>query len=122
MRALLFFILSIVSVSATVSDGIDGIWLTQKKDSKVEILYNGDDGTYSGKIIWAAEPYGNFEGEQIMKGITYRKDSDTYACPWIYDPKMGVTASGTIRISGDTLYLKARKGIFTKNEIFTRVK
>ena len=101
-------------------NSIEGIWLTRKGDSKIQIKYNAADKTYSGKLIWVVGPYKEFTGEQILKDITYRKDSDSFDCPWIYDPRLGITASGTATVSGDTLYLKARKGVFTKSEIFTK--
>ena len=35
-----------------------GVWLTQDKDSKVEIL-QGEDGKYYGKVVWLKNPTEN---------------------------------------------------------------
>lgn len=98
---------------------IEGVWITQKRDSKIEISME-QDSSYSGKLVWVAAPYKEFTGKYILKGIKYNKSTGNFTCPWIYDPKLNVTAKGTARISGDTLYLQAHKGIFTKNEIFLK--
>lgn len=98
---------------------IEGVWITQKRDSKIEISME-QDSSYSGKLIWVAAPYKEFNGKYILRGIKYNKSTGNFICPWIYDPKLNVTAKGTARISGDTLYLQAHKGIFTKNEMFLK--
>lgn len=125
MKTLSFFIIALIfPLFAYPQSGykkITGVWLTSKKDSKVEITYNGSTGTYSGKLIWVASPNEKFTGEQILKNVTYQKSSGKFICPWIYDPRLNVTASGTATVSGDTLYIKAHKGFLSKTEIFTRV-
>lgn len=105
---------------ADATDNISGIWLTQKQDSRIEISRN-PDGSYSGKIIWAESPHQNYVGMLVMKDVKYDPQNNTYSCPWIYDPRLNVTAHGKMTISGDTLNVKASKGILTKDEIFTRV-
>ena len=102
------------------SDDISGIWLTQKKDSRIEITRN-PDGSFSGKIIWAQAPHQNYVGTTVMKGVEYDSACGTYSCPWIYDPRLNVAAHGIISISGDTMNVKAQKGIITKEEVFTRI-
>ena len=57
----------------------------------------------------------------ILKDVTYNPDSDNFDCPWVYDPKLKIAARATARVTNDTLYLKARKGIVSMNEMFTRV-
>ena len=125
MKTLSFFILALIfPLLAYPQNGykkLTGVWLTSKKDSKVEITYNATNGTYSGKLIWVASPNQELTGEQILKNVTYQKSSGNFVCPWIYDPRLGVTATGIARVSGDTLYIKARKGFISKTEIFTRV-
>lgn len=98
---------------------IEGVWITQKGDSKIEISM-AQDSSYCGKLVWVAAPYEEFAGKYILKGVKYNKSTGNFTCPWIYDPKLNITAKGTARISGDTLHLQARKGIFTRNEIFLR--
>jgi uncharacterized protein (DUF2147 family) len=103
------------------TDDISGIWLTQKKDSRIEIIRN-PDGSYTGKIIWAKPPHQDYVGTVVMKDVEFHPDDGTYTCPWIYDPRLGVTAHGTITVNGDTLNVKAYKGILSKMETFTRIK
>ena len=119
MKTLLFFILGLACFYEGTDEAIEGIWLTQKKDSKIEIT-SSPDGTFSAQLVWAEAPYSNLVGKQVMKGVVYDNASGKFNCPWIYDPKLDITAKGTARVSGDTLYITARKGIFTKNEFFTR--
>ncbi len=101
------------------ADRILGEWITQKKDSKVKIVKD-QDGSYSGKLVWVASPNESFTGETILKDVKYDPATDTYECPWVYDPKLDMAARATAHVSNDTLYLKARKGVITKNEFFTR--
>ena len=125
MKTLYFFILALIfPLLAYPQSGykkLTGVWLTSKKDSKVEITYNATNGTYSGKLIWVASPNEELTGEQILKNVTYQKSSGKFICPWIYDPRLDVTATGVATVSGDTLYIKARKGFISKTEVFTRV-
>ncbi len=103
----------------SAGDKIIGIWLTEKGDSKVQIT-KSSDGTYSGKLVWVEPPNGKFTGMEILKDVTYNADSESYTCPWVYDPKLKIAARATASISNDTLYLKARKGIVSMNETFTK--
>ncbi len=101
------------------SDAVLGIWLSGKQDSKIEIVKN-PDGTFSGKIVWAKTPYQAFEGVEIMKGVTYNVEDNTYICPWIYSPRLNITAKAVITVLGDELRVKAKKGIISTVRIFTR--
>lgn len=114
-------LVSFLMASPAVADDIAGVWMTQKKDSKIEITRN-PDGTYSGKIIWAQAPHQDYEGTEVMKGVVYNNETGSYTCPWIYDPKMNVTAHARITLNGDTMNVKASKGILNKTEIFTRIR
>ena len=98
-----------------------GVWLTAKRDSRIGIV-RGADGTFSGKVVWVAPGVRNFVGVPVLRGVTYNKGTNSYSCPWVYDPKMGVTASGVANVSHDTLYIRAHKGFLSKTEFFTRVK
>lgn len=102
-------------------EGLVGIWLTQKQDSKVHIFKN-PDGTLSGKIIWAKAPNESYEGMEVMRGVTYHEASNTYVCPWIYSPRMNVAAKAVFSLEGDVLNAKVVKGIVTVHQVFTRVK
>ena len=122
MRPMVIGILvSFLMAPAAVEDDIAGVWMTQKQDSKIEISRN-PDGTYSGKIIWAQAPHQSYEGTEVMKGVVYDSDADCYTCPWIYDPRMGIAAHAKITLSGDTMDVKASKGIINKTEVFTRIR
>lgn len=117
----ILFLLNPMWIKAQDANNIVGVWITNKQDSKIKIVKN-TDGTFSGKIIWAQIPHEDFEGIEIIKGMIYNADDNTYSCPWLYDPKMKVTARAIVSIEGNLLNLKARKGIITVKEVFTRVK
>lgn len=107
-------------ISQAVDDNdITGVWVTQKQDSKIEIS-RSDDGTYTGKIIWADAPHKAYVGTVVMKGMTYDSQKGDYVCPWIYDPRLNVTAHALITLNGRTMKVKAIKGIISKQETFTR--
>ena len=114
-------LVSFLMSSASAADDITGIWETQKRDSKIEITRN-PDGTYSGKIIWAQAPHQSYEGTEVMKGVKYNDDTGCYTCPWIYDPRLNLAAHARISLNGDTMNIKATKGILNKTEIFTRIR
>ena len=103
------------------SEQLVGVWLTAKRDSRIGIV-RGADGTFSGKVVWVAPGVRNFVGVPVLRGVTYNKGTNSYSCPWIYDPKMGISASGVANVSHDTLYIRAHKGFLSKTEFFTRVK
>lgn len=105
--------------SAGYANRIIGVWLTEKGDSKVQIT-KMSDGTFQGKLVWVQAPNEKFTGMEILKDVTYIPESGSYSCPWVYDPKLDVSARATARVSNDTLYLKAKKGIITMNELFIR--
>ncbi len=114
---------SFLLAPSVASDDIAGIWLTQKQDSKIEITRN-QNGTYSGKIIWAQAPHQSYEGTPVMRDVEYDKETGSYTCPWIYDPRMKIEAHAMITLSdgGDTMTVRASKGFLSKTEIFTRTK
>ncbi len=85
-----------------------GTWLTQDKDSKIEISQN-EDGTFSGKIVWLKKPTNDGEpkldkenpdealrsrpilGLQLLKGFKYDEDDQEWISGTIYDPQTGST-------------------------------
>lgn len=118
MRQMVITVLaSLMLAGGTPEENIIGVWETQRGDSKIEI-YRTPDGTFSGKIIWAESPHESYVGTIVMKGVKY-KDGE-YTCPWIYDPRMEITAHAKITLSGDTMNVKATKGIISKREVFIR--
>ncbi len=100
-------------------DSILGYWFTSDRDSKIEIVRHADS-TYSGRLVWVRSPNNSFEGVVILKDVKYDRVANNYICPWVYDPKLNITAHATATIVNDTLYLKAQKGFFTRREFFTR--
>ncbi len=110
---------SFLLASPGANEGIEGIWLTSRQDSKIEISQN-PDGTYSGKIIWAASPHEKYKGMLVMKDVQYNESQRCYKCPWVYDPRLNISARAKITLSGDTMIVHATKGILSKNEVFIR--
>ena len=112
---------SFLLAPGAATDDISGIWLTQKKDSRIEITRN-PNGSYTGKIIWAKPPHQDYVGTVVMKDVEFHPDDGTYTCPWIYDPRMNLSAHATITLNGDTMNVKAQKGFLTKEETFIRTR
>lgn len=108
------------------ADPIEGIWLNEEKDAKIQI-YKGRDGLFYGKIIWLKEPVENgapkldkknpkaekktqpIVGLLILK--KFEKDGTTYDDGTIYDPQNGKTYDATITYKGNKLDLRGYVGI-----------
>ncbi len=52
--ALLCILITAAKGWAAESDGVVGVWVTEKRDAKIEIFNCGDK--YCGKIVWMDEP------------------------------------------------------------------
>ena len=98
-------------------DKVEGYWLNEEKEAKVEI-YKAKSGKFNGRIVWLKEPNRNGQpkmddknpktqlksqpiiGLIILKG--FNKDGDnTYEDGTIYDPKNGKTYSCKITYEND---------------------
>ena len=123
------------------SDDILGIWLEEKKQSKIEIYKK--DNVFFGKIIWLKEPldeYGNIKldkknpnnsmrknpinGLVIMKDLKYKKKGE-WSDGEIYDARSGKTYSLELYMKNvNKLDLRGYIGytLFGKTTSWTRVK
>ncbi len=92
------------------ADDVIGVWLTQYKDSKVEIYKDG--GKYFGKIVWLETPIDSITGKpkvddknenpalrnrpimgmKLLENFVFDGD-DEWEDGTIYDPKKGKTYS-----------------------------
>ena len=99
-----------------------GVWLSAKKDTKIQISQN-PDGTYQGVIIWVEPQYEQYNGQQVMRGVTYNPENNDYYCPWIYSPRLNMAAHATFTLEDDGSLLKAKvdKLFISMDEDFTRV-
>lgn len=108
-------------------DRIEGYWLNQEKEAKIQI-YKAKNGKFYGKIVWLKEP--NKDGKpktdtknpkeslqsQPLIGLVilrgFERDDDTYEDGTIYDPKSGKTYSCKITYKNDnTLSIRGYVGI-----------
>jgi uncharacterized protein (DUF2147 family) len=107
---------------------VEGFWLNQEKEAKIEI-YKAKDGKFYGKIVWLKEP--NRDGKpktdinnpkkelrsQPIIGLlilkSFVKDSDKeYEDGTIYDPKNGKSYSCDITVkSNNELAIRGYVGI-----------
>lgn len=115
------FVLAILLVTANYTyaqkDRVEGFWLNQEKEAKIEI-YKAKNGKFYGKIVWLKEP--NRDGKpktdtnnpkenlrsQPIIGLlilkAFNKDGEkTYEDGTIYDPKNGKTYSCKITYEND---------------------
>lgn len=124
-----FLLLMGISFTANAQkEKVEGYWLNQEKDAKIEI-YKAKDGRFYGKIIWLKEPNRdgkpktdihnpkeNMRATPIMGLLilkSFNKDSDTdYEDGTIYDPKNGKTYSCNITVKDvNTLSIRGYIGI-----------
>jgi uncharacterized protein (DUF2147 family) len=108
------------------SEKIEGIWLNEEKDAKIQI-YKAVNGKYYGKIVWLKvplkdgkpksdenNPEDNLKAQPlinlvILKG--FEKDGDKYSEGTIYDPKNGKTYDCKMTFNGKTLAIRGYIGI-----------
>jgi len=137
----LAFLLQPIKALAQESDAVLGVWLTQDKDSKVEIYKKNNK--YHGKIVWLKEPNENGKpkvdddnpdvnkrkrpimGLVLMTNFEYDEDF-VWEDGEIYDPKNGKTYSCKMTLSKDknTLDVRGYIGIslIGRTAIWTRSK
>ena len=110
-KIVLSFIISLFSLILVFSQDADkilGLWLTQEKDSQVQI-YKGTDGKYYGKIVWLQTPLENGKpkvddqnpkkslqnrpimGLLLLVGFKFDKGDNEWNDGTIYDPNNGST-------------------------------
>tara|TARA_B100000902_G_C27127425_1_gene821845 strand:- start:211 stop:639 length:429 start_codon:yes stop_codon:yes gene_type:complete len=121
---------------------ICGTWLEEKKQSHIEI-YQTEDNTYEGKIVWLAEPL-NEKGEikldkenpdkslrqrTIQNLIIIEQLEFTEKNQWsngsIYDARSGKTYSLNAKLEGqETLFMRGYLGfsLIGKTTRWTRIK
>lgn len=127
LSSLLLMMIGVVTTYAQ-KETVEGYWLSQDKDAKVEI-YKAKDGKFYGKIIWLKEPNRDGKPKLDIKNPTesarntplmgmlilksFTKDSDKeYDDGTIYDPKSGKKYSCTITVKdANTLSIRGYVGI-----------
>jgi uncharacterized protein (DUF2147 family) len=101
------------------ADALLGIWLTEEKNSQVEIT-KASNGQYIGRIVWLNEPLDEdgkvktdkenpnaslrnqrLLGLQILKGFTYDANKREWSGGTIYDPDNGKTYSAFMKLDGN---------------------
>jgi uncharacterized protein (DUF2147 family) len=119
-------ILGLHTIAMAQTDQIEGVWLNEEKDAKIEI-YKGRDGKFYGKIIWLKEPVENGTAKldkknpkanlrtQPIVGLLilkkFKRDGNDYEDGTIYDPQNGKTYDANITFKGKTLALRGYVGI-----------
>ncbi|MBW6498681.1 MAG: DUF2147 domain-containing protein [Bacteroidales bacterium] len=101
------------------ADALLGIWLTEEKNSQVEIT-KAPNGQFIGRIVWLNEPLDEdgkpktdkenptasqrnqrLLGLQILKGFTYDANKKEWSGGTIYDPDNGKTYSAFMKLDGN---------------------
>ena len=108
------------------SDKIEGVWLNEEKDAKIQI-YKARDGKFYGKIVWLKDPMENGKPKTdkknpkdqlkaqplvelvILKG--FNMDGNTYEDGTIYDPNNGKTYDCKMTYKGKTLAIRGFIGL-----------
>jgi uncharacterized protein (DUF2147 family) len=137
----LMLIVSSSIAQTTVGDKALGVWLSEKKDAKIEIFKSGNK--YSGKLIWGAEMY-EADGKTplkdtknpdealrtrsrlnlvIISGLIY--NDGEYADGHLYDARSGHTYSLKMELrDDDNLEMRGFYGVslFGQTLKWTRIK
>jgi uncharacterized protein (DUF2147 family) len=136
MILVLVFFLNTVLQAQNPADKIIGVWLNDDKTAKIEFFKAGS--SYSGKIVWLAQPYndnGNpridknnpdpnkrnrkISGLTIITGLKY--SSGKWFGGSLYGPRRGqyFNCSIVYKNTGQILF-SISKGSFSKTEIWTK--
>lgn len=126
----------LIAHAALADDSILGVWLTEARDSKVEITRRGE--TCSGKVVWLAEPERDgapmrngknanpalrdrpVMGIEILSGFV-RDASGHWRGGQIYSPRQGRSYPAELALAGDDrLEITVRAGILSKEVVWTR--
>jgi len=122
------FLVSVLGthLASAQADKIEGVWLNEEKDAKIQI-YKAKDGRFYGKIIWLRDPLKNGKPKTdeknpkdnlknlplvdlvILRG--FEADGNTYDDGTIYDPQNGKTYDCKITYKGKTLAIRGYIGI-----------
>tara|TARA_B100000575_G_scaffold59235_1_gene44882 strand:+ start:329 stop:754 length:426 start_codon:yes stop_codon:yes gene_type:complete len=135
------FFLLITIICQGQSNDILGVWLEEKKESKIEVYKK--DNSFFGKIIWLKEPLDEdgkikldkknpnnsmrenpINGLVIMKDLKYKKKGE-WSDGEIYDARTGKTYSLEVYMKNvNKLDLRGYLGftLFGKTTTWTRVK
>ena len=147
MNKIFFSIVTLIlMVSSSIAqttggDKVLGIWLSEKKDARIEIFKT--DNKYSGKLIWGTEMY-EADGKTPLKDtknpdIALRTrsrlnlvfiselayDNGAYTDGHLYDARSGKTYSLKMKLKGDNnLEMRGYYGIslFGQTMQWTRIK
>jgi uncharacterized protein (DUF2147 family) len=123
----LFTLLALTLMSASLfgqANSIVGFWLTEDRDSQVEI-YKKADGKFYGRVVWLEEPLNDtgrpkvddqnpdkamhntpIIGLEVLKDFTYNDSKEEWAGGTIYDPKNGRTYTAYMTLDGNTLRMR----------------
>ena len=134
------FLVSVLGTQLAIAqaDKIEGVWLNEEKDAKIQI-YKAKDGRFYGKIIWLRDPMKNGKPKTdeknpkenlkkqplvdllILKG--FEADGNTYDDGTIYDPQNGKTYDCKITYKGKTLAIRGYIGIslFGRTTVWERI-
>ena len=136
----LLFLVSLLGtkVVSAQMDKIEGIWLNEEKDAKIQI-YKARDGKFYGKIIWLRDglkngkpktdeknPRENLKNQPLIELLILRgfeMDGNTYGDGTIYDPNNGKTYDCKMTYKGKVLSIRGYIGLslFGRTTIWERV-
>lgn len=138
--AAISLLLTIPMATKAQADAVNGVWLNEEKDAKVQIYRNGNQ--YFGKLIWMAKPLEDdgktprrdakntntalrsrpLQGLVILTGFAYDADDKEWEDGKIYDPKSGKTYSSKMKLKGNTLDIRGYVGapMFGRTTSWTR--
>lgn len=130
---------SFAAVFSQNADIVQGVWVNDSKDARVEIYKSGDK--YFGKIVWTANMYEadrrtlkkdskntNESMRQrtilnmvVLSGFTYSDGEWTGG--EIYDPKSGKTYKSKMKVKSNSLEVRGYVGnpMFGKTTTWTRL-
>jgi uncharacterized protein (DUF2147 family) len=135
MKPIISFI-AILSLSSNIyaqsSNSILGIWVTEKRDGKVEI-YKQNDKLF-GKIVWGKiegvkddkNPNPKLRDKPLIGLVILKNFINDGANKWtdgkIYDPENGKTYSCNMKLIGGKLEIRGYVGIsmFGRTSVWTR--
>jgi len=136
LSILLFFFAIGIANAQNPSDALLGVWLNNEGSAKIEFYKTGN--SYSGKIVWLAQPNGpdgkpfidkknpdpakrkqKVLGMTILSGLKF--SNDKFSEGTIYAPKHGQYANCSLRLRNSReLKVTVTKGLLSETKIWIK--
>lgn len=119
MVVVLCLIISMIAKGQDSNKQLDGIWVNNNQNRKVEFVKEGN--VYTGKVVWVAEGENKVKvGDVLFKNVT--SDGKRYKGTAVTPAQGDVPCTMSFEKSTDVVKITASKGPMSRSVYWSRVK